>query len=246
MVRKGCILCCVLMAACAAALVPSHAQSIFSVPRPQGQAESLARTSGFTTIAREKSGTAFFVDELGHMLTAGHAANDCIRMIVAKEGQVVEAHVVVVSSKADLALIKVPTTLGLSAVFPRSVTAGANDLVFAAAYDKLAALMSHGGMLANATVASNNSETGDLAIYSNVTFGASGAPVLDSRGLVQGVISRRTEADQVLAVGAAVAKTFLRAHGVAFYEDDRPQIAAAGSRANRAASISARVTCLQN
>ena len=202
--------------------------------------------SGSTTIAREKSGTAFFVDDVGHMLTAGHAAADCARVVVGKEGRVAAARVVAVSGQYDLALIKVAKTLGLSAVFPRSVTAAANDLVFAAAYDTLPGMMARGGTLANATIAPSGGEAGYLAIDSNITFGASGAPVLDSRGLVQGVISRRTAADHVLAVGAAEAKSFLIANRIAIAEDDRPQIAGSGSRANRAASISARVTCLQN
>jgi hypothetical protein len=45
---------------------------------------------------------------------------------------------------------------------------------------------------------------------------------------------------------AAWAKAFFAAHGVAIAEDDQPQIDLSSSRANRAASISARVTCLQN
>jgi hypothetical protein len=52
--------------------------------------------------------------------------------------------------------------------------------------------------------------------------------------------------DRVLAVSAARAKAFLAANGIAIVEDDRPQIDPSSSRANRAASISARVTCLQN
>ena len=121
-------------------------------------------------------------------------------------------------------------------------------MVFAAAYDTLPGMMARGGTLANATVASNlgGSEDGYLVIDSNVTFGASGAPVLDSRGLVEGVISRRTMINRVLTVGAAEAKSFLTGNGVRIQEDDRPQIAGGSSRANRAASISARVTCLQN
>lgn len=202
--------------------------------------------SASMTVAREKNGTGFFVDDLGHMLTAGHAAADCTRIVVVKEGQVADARVVAVSSQFDLALIKVAKTLGLAAVFPRSVTAAANDMVFAEAYDALPSTMAHGGTLANATVAPSGGETGYLAIDSNVTFGASGAPVLDSRGLVQGVISRRTAADRVLAVDAAEAKSFLAANHIAIDEDDRPQIAGLGSRAHRAASISAHVTCLQD
>lgn len=182
------------------------------------------------------------------MLTARHAVEDCVRVVVAKEGRAVTARVVALSSRFDIALIKVPKTLGLAAVFPRNITATANSMVFVSAYDKLPGMLTGGGTLANATVTPNfgGSETGYLVIDSNVTFGASGAPVLDSRGLVEGVISRRTMVNRVLAVGAAEAKAFLAGNGVRFDEDDRPQLAGSASRANRAASISARVTCLQD
>ena len=197
-------------------------------------------------MGREKSGTAFFVDDSGHMLTARHAVEDCARLVVAKEGRVVPARNMALSPRFDLALIKVPKTLGLAAVFRRNGAPSVNDMMFAAAYDKLPAMMTRGGVLANATVAPGGGEAGHLAIDSTVTFGASGAPVLDSRGLVEGVISRRTRIDRVLAVGAAEAKAFLTGNGIRFDQDDRPQIAGGAARANRAASISARVTCLQN
>jgi hypothetical protein len=63
---------------------------------------------------------------------------------------------------------------------------------------------------------------------------------------VQGIISKRTASNRVAAVGASEAKSFLRAHNVRLLEDDRAQIAGNGSRAHRAASISARIRCLQN
>jgi hypothetical protein len=109
-------------------------------------------------------------------------------------------------------------------------------------------MITRGGTLANATVASSREagEAGLLALDSNAGFGTSGAPVLDSRGLVEGVVSRRSAVNRVLAVGAADARAFLISHGVRVNLDDRPQMAGGGSRAHRAASISARVTCLQD
>jgi S1-C subfamily serine protease len=231
------------------AAVPATAQSWLPVRAPERTApQSLARSPEPAAIRHEKNGTAFFVDDAGHMLTARHAAESCTRIIVGKEGRAVDARIVALSPNFDLALIKVPKTLGLAAVFPRSATPAINDMVFAAAYDTLPAMMNRGGTLANATVVSSygGSEAGYLVIDSTVTFGASGAPVLDSRGLVEGVISRRTMVNRVLAVGAAESKAFLVSNGIHFDQDDRPQIAGGGSRANRAASISARVTCLQN
>ena len=238
----------ILLGAVAAfGVVPAMAQSWVPVRAPARTApQSLARPPGPATIGREKSGTAFFVDDSGHLLTARHAVEDCARLVVAKEGRFVVARIVALSPGFDLALIKAPKTLGLAAVFPRSGAAAANDMMFAAAYDKLPGMVTRGGVLANATVAPGGGEAGHLVIDSTVTFGASGAPVLDSRGLVEGVISRRTRIDRVLAVGAGEAKAFLTSNGIRFDQDDRPQIAGGGSRANRAASISARVTCLQN
>jgi Trypsin-like peptidase domain len=252
-----------------ALVVPLHAQSMFSTPWPRPQAESLTRTAGSTSVTRVKSATAFFVDDAGHMLTARHAVNDCVRLVVDKESHGLAASVVALSSQFDVALIKVSKTLGLSAIFPRTVTVAGNDMIFVAAYDTLPRMTARGGTLGNATVVSSSIETGYLAIDSNVTFGSSGAPVLDGRGLVQGVISGRigevrlptaysapmgemstsivkVASDRVLAVGSTQAKAFLAAQGVAIVEDDRPQIDPSSSRANRAASISARLTCLQN
>jgi S1-C subfamily serine protease len=97
------------------ALRAQTAYPMFSAP-PRQPTEHLARTVGTrtetpTTITREKSGTAFFVDDFGHMLTAGHAAVDGARLVVAKEGHVVGARVVAVSSQFDVALIQVGRTL---------------------------------------------------------------------------------------------------------------------------------------
>jgi S1-C subfamily serine protease len=210
----------------------------------RSEVSPLSRTQEPVATARQKSGTGFFVDDKGHMLTARHAAEDCSRLIVAKEGHALTAQLVGLSPSTDLALIKVARTLGLAAVFPSTVGVSTNDMVFASAYDTLA---TNRGLFANATVAgSPGNQSGALMIDTDITFGASGAPVLDSRGLVQGIISRRTGSSRVVAVGAGEAKAFLASNGVRVAEDDRSQIVAATSRASRAASISARVTCLQN
>lgn len=227
---------------------PAAAQVPFSLFQPTRQmevAKPLARdVTGPPVVSQRLDGTAFFVDDLGHMLTARHAVADCARIVVSKEGRAVAARVVALAA-TDIALIKVPRTLGLAAVFPRANAAVANDMVFAEAYDRLKPMLVHGGSLGNAFVDTTERDPEHLVLRSNVTFGSSGAPVLDSRGLVEGVVSRRTTIDRVLAVDAAHVKSFLAAHGVRFQQDDRPQMSGTASRAHRAASISARVTCLQ-
>jgi S1-C subfamily serine protease len=223
----------------------AQAQMLLPLPaREMNAPQRLARAPETPGASRELDGTAFFVDDAGHMLTARHAVEDCTQVLVSKEGFVVSAHIVARSDDSDIALIKVSRTLGLAAVFPRTANASVNETVFASAYDTLPGKLIGSGVIANAIVASTGHE-GLLAINSDVTYGASGAPVLDSRGLVQGVITRRTASDRVVAVGAGTAKAFLSAHGVRLQEDDRAQLAGNASRARRAASISAHLTCLE-
>ncbi|WP_249225566.1 S1 family peptidase [Tardiphaga alba] len=194
----------------------------------------------------ERAGTGFFVDDRGHILTARHVVQSCSRIVVHKEGRSMTAKLVAVSTPYDLALLHTPKTRGLAAVFPRNVTSAVNDMVFAADYTNLPTTVTRGGMLANASVGktAGGDEAGHIAITSPVTYGASGAPVLDSRGLVEGVISRKTNVNRVLAVGAAGAKAFLASNNIRLQEDDRPQISGSASRAHRAASISAGIVCL--
>lgn len=206
----------------------------------------LTRTDLPTVDRGERAGTGFFVDDFGHLLTARHVVQGCGRIIVHKEGRSMTARLVATSTPYDLALLRTQKTRGIAAVFPRSVTSAVNDMVFAADYATLPTMVTRGGTLANASLGkiSGGEEAGHIAINSTVTFGASGAPVLDSRGLVEGVISRRTNVNRVLAVGAAGAKLFLASSNVRPQEDDRPQLSGSASRAHRAASISARIVCL--
>ncbi|WP_244522231.1 S1 family peptidase [Bradyrhizobium embrapense] len=124
------------------------AQVPFSPFQPARQIEAakpLARdVTGPPAVSQRLDGTAFFVDDLGHMLTARHAVVDCARIIVSKEGRSIAARVVALAA-SDIALIKVPRTLGLAAVFPRVSTSAANDMVFAEAYERLKPMLAHAG-----------------------------------------------------------------------------------------------------
>ena len=83
--------------ACGFAVVPAAGQSWLPVQTHDRPAvQPLSRPAEPTVIRREKNATAFFVDDAGHMLTARHAAEDCARIVVLKEGRAVAAHLVVV------------------------------------------------------------------------------------------------------------------------------------------------------
>lgn len=235
------LICTTITPARAQMLLPTRSEAPPIVaPKP------LSRTELPPVERGERAGTGFFVDEFGHMLTARHVVQDCSRVMIQKEGRMMSARVVALSTPYDLALLRVAKTRGIAAVFPRNVTSSPNDMMFAADYANLPTMLARGGVLANASVGatSGSGEAGHIALNSTVTFGSSGAPVLDLRGLIEGIVSRKTSVNRVLAVGSAGAKSFLAASNIRFQEDDRPQIAGSGSRAHRAASVSARVICL--
>lgn len=221
--------------------VTSRSKASLEAPKP------LALPRAPAIVSRTLSGTGFFVDDMGHLLTASHVVQDCGRIVVVKQDHRVAAVLVARSPSYDLTLLKVPRTLGLSAIFPHAEAARSNDMVFADAYDRLPGERIT-GVLANARVVATpgEGEPGHLSLASAITFGASGAPVLDRNGLVEGLISRRTQDGRVLAVGLGAMKSFLAANGVAVHEDDRPQLDPLLPRADRAASLSARIICWQN
>jgi serine protease Do len=168
----------------------AQAQSTTRIRWKADPPRSLTREEPPAAVQGMSIGTGFFVDGTGDMLTARHVVNDCTRIVVTKEGRSLAARLVALDPRYDLALIKVTRTLGLAAVFPQSASSVANQMVFASDYDKLGDLLKHGGAMANSMV-TGEGEAGHIAMRSDITFGSSGAPVLDSRGLVAGVISRR-------------------------------------------------------
>jgi serine protease Do len=213
---------------------------------PASSGKTLA-TVAPSNIGLELSSTGFFVDNNGHLLTARHAALDCTQLYVAKEDRVLKAKLVASSQAHDLALLKTGETLGLPAVFTRSSDLAANDMVFAAGYEALQDVLAQGGALSNAVVADADpaGEDAEIELVSDATYGASGAPVLSSTGLVIGMITHLGLEGRVFATSADKIKAFIAATHVAYEEDDRPQLGTLQDRAHRAETISANVLCFK-
>jgi S1-C subfamily serine protease len=231
MITCGAMLCCLL--ACTGG-------------PPANSAKALA-TVAPSNIGVELSSTGFFVDNDGHLLTARHAATDCAQLYVAKEDRVLKAKLVASSATHDLAMLKIAETLGLPAVFTRSSKLAAHDMVFAAGYEALQDVLAQGGALSNAIVADGDPQGPDaeIELVSDATYGASGAPVLGSTGLVIGMITHRGLEGRVFATSADEIKAFLAASHLAYDEDDRPQLGTLQDRAHRAETISANVLCFK-
>jgi S1-C subfamily serine protease len=190
--------------------------------------------------------TGFFVDWSGHVLTAGHAAANCARLYIGKDGRTAAAVMVAAWPVQDLALLKADETMGAPAVFARNVRAEERDAVFVAGYQVLQDMLGRGGTLFNGIVARGREQPearAAIELVSDATYGSSGAPVLSSDGLVIGIVTHKTMRTRVVATNADDAKAFLAANQIAFTEDERAQLGGFEDRARHAASFSVSVTC---
>jgi serine protease Do len=230
-------------AACLAALAVTLSLAGCAGTTPSGDntaAETLA-------LGLELTGTGFFVDTSGHLLTANHAADHCARLYVEKEGRTLPADVVAQSPSNDLAVLKIRETLGLPAIFAVDAYSEANEMVFASGYQVLQGVLARGGALYNAVVAGSKDAdpAADLELVSNATHGASGAPVMNANGLVIGVVTHSTGFQKVHATNGEVTKSFLAASHITFKQDSRAQLSAFQDHAHRAETISASVVCFK-
>ena len=206
-----------------------------------GESPTMVAEKAFP-VGRELSATGFVVDQQGLVVTAGHAVEDCASLYVVKGGRTLAAGVVVRSASPDLALLQVGTVLAPPAALAAGRTAG-NSGVFVAGYRALPRLLADGGGLFNAVLLAADDERAEIVLLSDADHGSSGAPVFDGNGLVVGVVSRRTSADRVFAVGISALRAFLASHGVAMETDTRPQLDPFQDRARRAATVSVGVRC---
>jgi S1-C subfamily serine protease len=210
-----------------------------------GLAAVVAPETGKRDLSRRFTGTGFFINASGVLLTAAHVVTDCTAVYVSKDRQVQRATVVVRSPASDLALIQVERTMGIPAVFSGRSTVVGNDLVFVAAYGVLPELMRQGGVLSNAVVADGREASGLMSLVSSAREGTSGAPVFSALGHVVGIVTERQAEGRVLAVSSRNVKAFLADAGVSIDIDDRPQLGPMQDRAARAASVSAAVDCFK-
>lgn len=145
-------------------------------------------------------GTAFFVDDDGHLLTNYHVVDGCKAMVVDRpSGKSLPASVAAVDVYHDLALLHVNlTSLHLTIKSPTIARFRAQDLTEPGAFVAAIGYPNEGvpprepvittGVLMQVPAASSGER---LAMQGDIRHGNSGSPVIDGYGLVVGILNEK-------------------------------------------------------
>lgn len=174
------------------------------------------------------TGTGFFINRQGHVLTNAHVAGKCTTITVTRQGGApVPASLVKADTSNDLAvLIAQPSPSFAAFRGGRLVRAGETVVAFGF---PLTGMLASGGIVTNGSI-SALSGLGDDSRYLQISVpvqpGNSGGPLLDATGSVVGVVTSSIRSSVVarqtgaipqnvnFALKADVARTFLESAGV--------------------------------
>jgi S1-C subfamily serine protease len=181
-----------------------------------------AATTGTST------GTAVAISSAGHWLTNAHVVSRCKAISVTPSNRTnVAASIIAFDARNDLALLKSEPVAGQTAGF-RDRTVVVGESVYAFGFPLAGALASGGVFtsgIVNAT-AGLGDDTRLLQISAPIQPGNSGGPLLDSSGLLAGIVVSKLNAIEVFkitgqipenvnfAIKSSVAQSFLETYGV--------------------------------
>ncbi|MCC5605199.1 S1C family serine protease [Nostoc favosum] len=207
-----------------------------------------------------KSGTGIVLSTNGRVLTNNHVVDQCSKIMVLRSGDTPsEAQLLRADPQNDLAVIKVDTEYPIEdlAVFRsgKSVKAGETVSVFGF---PLAGTLSIAGNISSGNVTALSGIGDDvryLQISAPVQPGNSGGPLIDTGGLVAGVVTARLSDGATIASSGAipqnvnfalkgsVATSFLEAHSLIFIEDMPRKELSLVEVAERAKKFSVLIVC---
>ena len=186
-----------------------------------------ATAPGAAAPGRGGTGTGFYINRQGNVLTNAHVAGKCAAITVKRQGGVaVPASLVKVDEANDLAVLVTEPSPSAAAFRPARVARAGENVV---AYGfPLTGMLASGGTVTNGSI-SALSGLGDDSRYYQISApvqpGNSGGPLLDTSANVVGVVTaslggrfaRRTGTlpqNVNFALKADVARTFLEAAGI--------------------------------
>jgi S1-C subfamily serine protease len=174
------------------------------------------------------SGTGFFVDGTGHVLTNDHVAGRCAQIAVVAAGQRRNAQIVARDTKLDLALLATGVPSTAFASFRTAAPPRAGEAVTLVGFP-LRGLLAPEPIVSTGIVNAVAGLRGDatqIQISAPVQRGNSGGPLLDASGNVIGIVVAKLDAMKLaqetgdlpqninFAIKGDVARTFLEKHRV--------------------------------
>lgn len=177
--------------------------------------------------ARAGTGTGFYINRQGHVLTNAHVVDKCRELTVSRQGSApIPASLVKADASNDLAVL-IATPSPAVAAFRSGRPVRAGEAVVAYGFP-LTGMLSSGGTVTNGTISALSGLRDDsryMQISAPVQPGNSGGPLLDTSGNVVGVVTSSLSGRFARATGnlpqninfalkADFARTFLEASGV--------------------------------
>ena len=184
------------------------------------------RPSGVLNIT--STGTGFFINAQGHLLTNAHVVQDC--RSVRTRGSTTPLEIVRVDTENDLALLKRDGGVASVASFREGRGIRPGDAVVAVGFPLTGVLASEANVTTGgvSALAGMGDDFRFLQITAPVQPGNSGGPLLDASGNVVGVVTSKLNALRIaratgdipqninFAVNASVARIFLDAVGISY------------------------------
>jgi hypothetical protein len=203
------------------------------------------------------SGTAFFIDARGHMLTNAHVVETCKSITVALgEGDTADAKIAAKDSQNDLALLvattKIPQYARFSATPPRQ-----GDAVVVYGFPLPGALSTQGNLTTGilSAMVGLRDDSRQYQISAPVQPGNSGGPLFDRNGAVIGIVSSKINALRVaaatgdvpqnvnFAIKANVVSNFLETNGMKFEQASKGKALDIADISERARGFTFMITC---
>lgn len=150
------------------------------------------------------SGTAFYIDNRGHLLTNAHVVEGCRRVGLLTSDDLVPLQVITTDRKVDLALLR-SAELGIAFARFRSHEIMIGEPAYVFGYPLFGALRSIN--MTNGIVSSVVGPVGNDDLFQTtaaVQPGNSGGPIVDEGGSVIGVIAARFDPSEAQSIGWAI------------------------------------------
>lgn len=224
-----------LAGSCHGMVVDEAGAAVIKARRDQEIARTLAKPTQKAPEGRRLAsvGTAFYVDETGRLVTNHHVIADCDTVLIRFGGQPQQdAEVLAIDAQHDLALLQVSDRSPGFAWFRAGGESGLGGSVVAVGYPNqglptLLPVATQGALLRA------NDGSGHIVFNADVRHGNSGSPILDSGGLVIGIVDAKLDIarlflqtgkqldDTGVGIAGATVEDFLRRTNTQFHVRDR-------------------------